>query len=84
MHLSCQCVEATREWIGIPWQVNTLQDILRKRRMHKTKLRLIQAIFSNLVYAIWSVRNSVVWQKKVMSVGHVIDSIKGEAKIRII
>ena len=58
---SSQCAEVIRGWFGVSREINTLQDMHRKRRMPKPKLRLVQAIFGNLVYAIWNVRNEAVW-----------------------
>ena len=68
--------------LGLNWNIENMKDILRKRRLPKAKSRLITAIFCNLVYAIWKVRNDAIWQKKVMTVGRVVDTIKTDSKIR--
>ena len=75
---SYQCVEALKRWVGVNWSIKSMKEIHRKRRMPK----LIEAIFCNLIYAIWNARNDVIWQKKVMTVWRVVDSIKDESKIR--
>ena len=47
----------------MPWNINNLKDLLRKCRLPRTKMRLVEAIFCNLVYTIWAVRNEAVWKK---------------------
>ena len=79
---SCQCVEALEHWLGITWSIKHINDLHRKRRMPKTPWRLIVAIFYNLIYTIWNVRNEAVWQKKVATIQRVVETIKSNSKIR--
>ena len=46
---SKQCVENHKSWIGVNWSIRILKDLIRKWRLPKAKLRLVAAIFSNLV-----------------------------------
>ena len=59
-NFNVQCTKALINWMGVKWNIGNMKDILRKRRLPKAKSRLIAAIFCNLVYAIWKVRNDVV------------------------
>ena len=79
---SCQCVEALKHWLGVTWSIKNMNDLHRKRRMPKTQWRLTVAIFCNLIYAIWNVRNEAVWQKKVSRIQTVVETIKIDFKIR--
>ncbi|XP_057543980.1 uncharacterized protein LOC130823377 [Amaranthus tricolor] len=78
---SYQCVEALKRWVRVTWSIKNMNDIYRTRRMPKTKLKLIEAIFGNLVYTIWNVRNEAVWQKKVTTFRRVVESIKTNSKL---
>ena len=60
-----QCLEALNIWVRVTWSIKNMNDIHHKHYMPKTKLKLLEAIFGNLVYTIWNVRNEAVWQKKV-------------------
>lgn len=80
---SRQCVDMVRQWLKVPWNVWSLKDTHRKRHMPRRKVRIIEAILGNLVYAIWRTRNEAVWNQKVTSVRKVVDSIKQESKTRL-
>ena len=58
-----------------------MNDLHRKRHMPKAQWRLIVAIFCNLIYAIWNVRNKAVWPK-VATIQRVVETIKTDPKIR--
>lgn len=65
---SRQCIDKLRQWLKVTWNIKNLKDLYRKRRMPRGKVKIIEAILSNLVYAIWRVRNEAVWNKRVTTV----------------
>ena len=83
-NFSVQCTKALINWIGVNWNIGNMKGILWKCHLPKAKSQLIPAIFCNLVYAIWKVRNDAVWQKKLMTVGRVANTIKAYSKIRFV
>lgn len=79
---SRQCVDMVRQWLKLTWNVLSLKDLHRKRRL-RPKVKIVEAILGNLVYAIWRARNEAVWHKKVTTVRRVVESIKQESKMRL-
>lgn len=79
---SIRCVEGLKSQLGVKWSIQNLKDLYRKRRIAKAKMRIIEAVFCNLMYSIWHVRNEAVWKNKVMSINHIVESVKIESKIR--
>lgn len=51
--------------------------------MPKSKLKIVEAFFGNLFYAIWCVRNEAVWHKKVASVRRVVETIKTDSELTL-
>ena len=72
-----------RQWLTVMWNVRSLKDLYRKRRMPRSKVKVIEAILGNLVYAIWRARNEAVWHKKVTTVRRVFETVKQESKLRL-
>ena len=80
---SRQYIDMLRQWLKVMWNVRSLKHLYRKRRMPRSKVKVIEAILGNLVYAIWRVRNEAVWHKKVTTVRRVFETIKQESKLRL-
>lgn len=79
---SRQCIDAIKDWLGVTWNVQTMQEFYPKRRMSRSKRKIIDTVIGNLIYAIWQARNKAVWHKIVPTVRRIIATIKMESKVR--
>lgn len=79
---SRKCIGAVKEWLGVNWNVQIMQDFYRRRRRPRPKRKIVDAVIGNLIYVIWQARNEAVWHKKVPTVRRVIASIKMDSKAR--
>ena len=80
---SRQYIDMLRQWLKVMWNVRSLKDLYRKCCMPRSKVKVIEAILGNLVYAIWRARNEVVWLKQVITVRRVFVTVKQESKLRL-
>lgn len=52
--------------------------------MPRSKMKIIEVVLGNLVYAIWHARNEAVWHIRVTTVKKMVETNKKDSKLRFI
>ena len=82
---SLRCLEEIKGWLGWKCQATRLDKLfkwIKKMKQGSLKKHVLYSVLNALVYHVWRVRNSVLWEAKLWLISNTVQRIKDELKVR--